>query len=248
VTLDLDWACEPAVEDLLGHLCAEGIPATVFVTHRSPMVEARLGELEVGLHPHFGADSSHGPTLAEVVRHVLALRHNLPAFRCHRFAVSNEIRGAMTAAGMRVSSNVCADVEAVPPFRDRFGLLEIPVFLEDGGYLHRGHPLDIAALAAPALDHAAPKVLLLHPMHFAVNTPHFTYMTDIKQTVTRLSWHGMTRGDLDALRWRGRGVRDFIVDLLDLVRRRGLQFTTLGAIAEEHGALGAKAAIRHPPG
>lgn len=236
VTIDLDWACEPAVEELLGHLGAEGIPATVFVTHRSAAVAARAGALEVGLHPYFAPDSSHGGTVEEVVRHVLALPHDLPAFRCHRFAVSNEVREAMAEAGMNISSNVCADLEAVPPFRDRHGLLEIPVFFEDGGYLHRGHPLSVGAPLEAALGAPAPKVLLLHPMHFAVNTPHAGYMAEIKRSVSRAGWVGMSGAALDALRWPGHGIRDLVIELLGVIRQRGLRFTTLGAIARDHAA------------
>lgn len=236
VTIDLDWACEAAVEELLGALLPAGIPATVFVTHRSAAVLERLSDLEVGLHPYFGPDSSHGGTVDEVVRHVLELPHNLPAFRCHRFAVSNEVREAMAAAGMRISSNVCADLEAVPPFRDRFGLLEIPVFLEDGSYLYRRHPLALEPHVEAALMRPGPKVLLIHPMHFAVNTPRIEYMAEIKRSVSRAGWNGMSGAALGALRWRGRGIRDLLGDLFDFARGRGLPFTTLGAIAREHGA------------
>ncbi len=237
VTVDLDWACEAAIVELLEHLRGEEIPATVFVTHASPGVISRMNELEVGLHPHFGVDSSHGATMDEVVRSVIALPHNLPAFRCHRFAVSNQIRAAMVAAGMRVSSNVCTDLEVVAPFRERSGLLEIPIFLEDGGYLQRRHTLGSADGLTSLLGERGPKVILLHPMHFAINTPHFEYMADIKRSVTRPAWASMDAAVIKACRWRARGVRDFLVDLLHSAKRRGLDFTTLGAIARARGAL-----------
>ncbi|HMV70382.1 MAG TPA: hypothetical protein PKA64_26305, partial [Myxococcota bacterium] len=172
VTVDLDWASEAAIEQLLEALDARGVPSTVFVTHRSPCVEAALGRVEVGLHPYFGVGSSHGDTVDEVVRHVLDLPHDLPAFRCHRFEVSNTSREALVAAGMQISSNVCTDLEVLPPFRERCGLIEVPIWLEDGGYLARGHALD--ACTVPDGD----AVVLVHPMHFAVNTPHFDFMRD----------------------------------------------------------------------
>ncbi len=237
VTVDLDWACEAAIVALLDHLRAEKIPVTLFATHVSQRVLSCMDELEVGLHPHFGQGSSHGATQDEVVRSVLALPHNLAAFRCHRFAVSNEIRAAMIGAGMQVSSNVCADLEVVPPFRERSGLLEIPIFLEDGGYLQRQRSLTSMDELAPLLDLPDPKVLVLHPMHFAINTPRFDYMTNLKGSVTRSAWISLHSAALDAHRWRGRGIRDFVVDLLRATRRRGLAFTTIGAIARARGVL-----------
>ena len=222
VTVDLDWASEAAIEDTLDALRDRGIPVTVFATHRSRRVEGAMSELEVGLHPFFGADSSHGASIEEVVRHVLDLPHNLPAFRCHRFSVSNEVRETMVAAGMQISSNVCTDLEVLPPFRDRCGLVEVPIFMEDGGYLRGGRSLTDRIEAEGTL------VVLVHPMHFAVNTPQFGYMADIKVATNRGDWNAMSRSTLDRLRWPGRGIRDVLVELLD----RAEAFTTLGAIAQ----------------
>lgn len=142
VTIDLDWACEPAIDYTLRVMEELQVPVTVFATHRSAAVESRAENLEVGLHPYFGGnDSSHGSTIQQVVEHVMGIPHNLKAFRCHRFAGSNETDTAMLDAGMTISSNVCTDLEMIPPFRNRSGLLEVPIFMEDGGYLHRGHSL-----------------------------------------------------------------------------------------------------------
>lgn len=229
VTVDLDWACEPAIEETLDFLRERDVPVTVFATHRSRRVEASLGEIEVGLHPYFAADSSHGRTVDEVVRSVMDLPHNVPAFRCHRFAVSNESNLAMARAGMRVCSNVCTDLEAVPLFYDRSGLLEVPISLEDGAYLQRGHPLEFGDALRSLFAASGTRVLLLHPMHFAVNTPNFAYMAEIKRSVTRSEWCGMTRSALDHIRWRGRGIRDLVVDILG----RGFETSTLGQVVQQ---------------
>lgn len=216
VTIDLDWACEPAIEETLEFFKTQKITPTVFITHRSPSVEACMNEIEVGLHPYFAPDSSHGPTISDVVRHVMDLPNNLAAFRCHRFAVCNSSRQAMADAGMLISSNVCTDLEIVRPFKDRSGLLEVPIFLEDGGYLWRKHPLEITQGLKDALLGQGTKVILIHPMHFALNTPHFNYMYDIKQSVSRAEWKSMTKSALNKLRWKGRGIRDLLTELLDL--------------------------------
>lgn len=216
VTIDTDWACEPAIEETLDFLKSQNISPTVFITHRSPRVEASFNEIDVGLHPYFDPSSSHGSTISEVVRHIMDLPHNLPAFRCHRFACCNLSRQAMVESGMVISSNVCTDLEIVPPFRDRFGLLEVPIFLEDGGYLWRRHSLEITQGLREKIQGPGRKVLLIHPMHFAINTPHFAYMHQIKQSMGREDWKSMTRSTLNKLRWKGRGIRDLIVELLQI--------------------------------
>ena len=217
ITLDLDWSCESAIEETLNFFQDKNIMPTVFVTHRSQSVEARMAQLDVGIHPFFGKNSSHGSTIAEVVTHIMELPHNLKAFRCHRFGVCNSSKQAMVEAGMQISSNVCTNLEIVCPFQDRFGLLEIPIFLEDGGYLWRKQPLEVYPLLKKILSTPVPKVLLIHPMHFVINTPHFNYMRDIKASNHRKCWRQLKQNKLNKLRWNGRGIRDFITDLLSLV-------------------------------
>lgn len=216
VTIDTDWACEPAIEETLDFLKSQKIIPTVFITHRSAAVEACFDEIDVGLHPYFDPSSSHGSTIAEVVKHVMDLPHNLPAYRCHRFASCNLSRQAMAEAGMVISSNVCADLEIVPIFRDRFGLLEVPIFLEDGGYLWRRHPLEMTQQLREKMQGPGTKVLLIHPMHFAINTPDFAYMYQIKQSMSREAWKNMTQSTLNELRWQGRGMRDLIAEILQI--------------------------------
>jgi hypothetical protein len=221
VTLDIDWACEPAIEETLDFLESCRIFPTVFSTHPSPKVEESLAKLEVGLHPYFDPTSSQGSTIEETVKYVMDLPHNLLAFRCHRFAHCNVSKQAMAEAGMLLSSNVCTDLENVFPFKDRFGLLEVPIFLEDGGYLWRRHPLQMTPFLREKLQEEGPKVILIHPMHFVINTPHFDYMRQIKQRLSRDDWKEMTRRSLKDLEWKGRGIRDLLREIIELVPQTG---------------------------
>jgi len=216
ITIDLDWACEPAIEETLDFFEERGVYPTLFITHRSPRVEAGMKMLEVGLHPFFDPQSSHGSTIEETVAHVMNLPHNLPAYRCHRFGVCNESTQAMKDAGMKLSSNVCTDLEVIPPFRNRFGMLEVPVFMEDGGYLFQKHSLDIHQKLIDAASLPGMKVLLIHPMHFALNTPDFVYMKKIKRSMNRKEWNCMSKNTLNSLKWKGRGIRNLVIELLHL--------------------------------
>ncbi|WP_341792179.1 hypothetical protein [Rickettsia endosymbiont of Gonocerus acuteangulatus] len=217
VTVDLDWACEYAIEETLAFLEDRKIVPTIFSTHNSSIVESMLNKIEVGLHPYFNSNSSHGTTFSEVVKYVMNLPHNLAAFRCHRFATCNLSKQLMFEAGMLISSNVCTDLEVITPFKDRFGLLEVPIFLEDGGYLWRNHPMQIdKELRNTILDQLI-KVIVIHPMHFTINTPCFAYMYDIKKSVSRKEWQNMTKYTINKLRWEGYGIRNFITELLEIV-------------------------------
>lgn len=217
VTVDLDWAPEPAIEETLDFLQERGVIPTVFATHRSPRVESSLGEIEVGLHPFFHSDSSHGKTIEEVIDSVMALPHNSPAFRCHRYATCNESNRQMVEAGMKVSSNICTDLEIVPPFIDRLGLIQVPIYFEDGGYLWNCQPL---RRSFKPVEEAI-TVMNIHPMHFVLNTPVFDYMLQIKRRFTRKEWIGMSCEQLNCLRYQGDGIRRLIIELIDAFNETG---------------------------
>jgi len=122
----------------------------------------------------------------------------------------------MFDAGIRISSNVCTDLEIISPFKDRHGFLEVPIFLEDGRYLWRQHPLTITSDFIEKIFRSEFKVINIHPMHFVLNTPNFKYMRDIKDSVSRQEWKNMTKRNLEKVRWKGRGIRDFIIELLEI--------------------------------
>lgn len=216
ITIDIDWACEAAIEQTLDFFYKYGIKPTIFSTHNSKIVENCMHDLEIGLHPYFSENSSHGATILEIVKNIMDLPHNIPAFRCHRFASCNLSNQAMIDAGMLISSNVCTDLEIIPTFKNRFGLLEAPIFMEDGGYLLRNHPLPITPELENKIQDDSIKIILIHPMHFVINTPNFNYMYDIKQSVDRDQWNNFTVKKLKQLSWQGRGIRDLIVDVIKL--------------------------------
>ena len=219
----MDWASECAIDATLKFFLEAGIKPTVFTTHCSKTVAALQDQLDVGLHPYFSKDSSHGATIHATINTVSCLPYNLPAFRCHRFKSSNQVMEAMYELGMRISSNICTDLEHLPPFVNRYGMVEFPIFLEDGGYLWQRHALRLTNLVLQQLHKPGGKVLLIHPMHFALNSPNFSFMKKIKQCHSREEWISMPTDELQALRHKGRGIRNVIEDILEEVN----EFSTL---------------------
>lgn len=210
LTIDLDWAPEAAVIETLDVL--KEFTPTVFTTHTSKALCQY--SVDIGLHPYFDSASSHGSTIEETVNYITGLPHTLKAYRCHRFQTSNLIDEAMVKAGMVLSSNVCTDLEVIAPFKNRLGILEVPIFMEDGGYLLRNHSLRLDNTLKQKLLSPGIKVLLIHPMHFALNSPSFTYMRAIKDNLSREEWNQLE--DLKTLRSSKRGIRDLILDILSL--------------------------------
>lgn len=218
VTIDLDWAPEVAIEETLTYFDSINITPTVFITHLSDSVSSRFDKIEIGLHPYFSPESSHGSTNEEIAEYITNLPHNLKAYRCHRFQTSNEITEIMFQKGMLLSSNVCTDLELLPPFKNRHGLLEVPIFMEDGGYLFRNHPLVLTPSLKEKILFPSPKIILIHPMHFAINTPNFSYMKGIKRSFSRNEWQNMGKNTINKLRWGGHGIRKLFEEIFQLQR------------------------------
>lgn len=215
VTLDMDWASEPAIGFAIDYFEARGVPLTLFTTHPSARVKTACAAHEVGLHPFFGPESDHGDSVAAVIESVGRLDHNISAFRCHRFATSNEVLERLSAEGMKSCSNICTDLEVVAPFRNRCGLLEVPIFMEDGSYLRNGHTLEDAGLLTQGSLPSTPRVFLIHPMHLCLNSPTYGFMRSIKNQLGKASWRRLSADDLRLMEHKGRGIRDFLGEALN---------------------------------
>jgi hypothetical protein len=230
ITVDLDWASETAIEIALKYFENLGIPITVFSTHNSELIRSKLSKLEVGLHPYFDTNSSHGNKIEKTIATVLDLPHNIKAYRCHRFAVSNEIQLAMQYAGMLCSSNVCTNLEVIKPFFNRINCLEIPIFMEDGGFLFNRYPLSINSLPKNLLSSDGLKTVVIHPMHLAVNTPNWEYMVNIKGRINRNDWNKLSSKEISQLQYRGRGIKDFFDDFFQELSHHKVEYTTIGSV------------------
>lgn len=230
ISIDIDWACEYAISMTLSYFLERGIAVTVFSTHDSKFIANQLGVLEVGLHPFFDELSSHGSDDLAVATHVNQLPHNLKAFRCHRFQCSNSSYTLMRDLGFKISSNVCTDLEVVSPFKNRFQMLEIPIYMEDGGFLFNQHSMDVSGTPMDRFSAPGTKVIVLHPMHFAINTPNWEYMTRIKRQTSRKIWRNLSSDDIKALQHSGKGIRDFVQHVIANANR----FTTIGELANRY--------------
>lgn len=230
ISIDIDWACEYAISMTLSYFLERGIPVTVFSTHDSNFIANQLGALEVGLHPFFDETSSHGSDNYTVATYVNQLPHNIKAFRCHRFQCSNSTYSLMRNLGFKISSNVCTDLEVVYPFKNRFQMLEIPIYMEDGGFLFNQHSMDVSDNPMEMFSSPGTKVIVLHPMHFVINTPHWEYMVSIKRQTSREVWRNYGSVQIKALQYSGKGIRDFVQQVIANAHR----FTTIGELANRY--------------
>jgi len=63
------------------------------------------------------------------------------------------------------------------------GLLSIPIFMEDGGFLFQKHKLCLDTILKK-LPSKGTIVFLFHPMHLALNSNNFDTMKTLKNSLT----------------------------------------------------------------
>jgi hypothetical protein len=230
VTIDLDWASEVVIEETMNWFSQLKIPVTVFATHESRAIVERMNRIEVGLHPYFSSDSSQGSNSEEIIENLSKITTNIPVYRSHRFLDSNQIREHMAKMGMRASSNVCTDLDPVAPFRHRSRMLEVPIAFEDGNFLERKYNLDSCDEIVKLISQSEIFVIAIHPMHFVLNTPHYQWMRDIKDSTTRIRWNNMTSDEVTELRYSGRGIASFVKQLLMTTKEYGHKFEQFSSL------------------
>ena len=222
LTMDVDWASEYAIEQALKVFEDRKLPVTVFVTHKSAVIDRALAErrIKCGIHPNFMPDSSQGSTYQEVVDFCFGLLPNARVFRAHRYYDGNDPMEVLTRHGIECESNICTLLDILPPFLHRSQTVSFPIFWEDGAYLYNYKKFDYEGFWK-RFDRPGLKVINMHPMHLMLNTPYFSYTREIKDRLSREEWNHLDKRLIDSLRYEGEGITSFVERMLDdIVRSR----------------------------
>lgn len=182
LSVDVDWASDDVLSDTLDFIEDAGVKACVFVTHDTPVL-ARIRAcslFELGLHPNFdGLLQGRGAfrSAADVIQQVRAVAPEAVVLRSHAMTTSGRWLPLYEEAGVTHLSNyVMFGVDSIRPFRHINGLVEVPVYFADDGYLYQEHrgdvTFDVAAdLVTPG---AGVKVYNFHPIHVFLNSENLT--------------------------------------------------------------------------
>lgn len=220
LTMDIDWASEYAIQQSLNIFKARKLPLTVFITHKSAVIEdaLSLGKIKCGIHPNFMPGSSQGNTYQEVVDFCFDLLPEARIFRAHRYYDGNDPMDILTKRGIVCESNICTLMDILPPFLHRSRTVSFPIFWEDGSYLYyykgimENYNTFMGRFNKPGL-----KVINIHPMHLMLNTPYFSYTREIKDELSREQWNNLDEEEILKLRYNGEGITTFIFKIMDII-------------------------------
>lgn len=225
-TTDLDWAPEEAIKKTLDVLIGNELKPTVFVTHQSKVIEEYANKIDLGIHPNFIQPSSQGENPEAIVDTLENIVPNTKVFRCHRWFSSNDVYDLLKKRGFEYESNLCTNMDLAEPFLHRSGMISFPTFFEDGAYIADHNRFDFEKEQKLFLQNGL-KIINMHPMHYALNTPFFQYTRDIKDRLTREEWNGMSKDTLAELEYKELGIRSFIDDLISFTKQENVKIVSL---------------------
>ena len=238
-TSDIDWASESIIKYSHDILSGDDLKITYFITHSSPFLNElnASNKIDLLIHPNFLPNSSHGDSFKEVIDYCMNLVPNADGFRSHRYFEVNDIMDDFAKRGFRFVSNHCTRCETnIKPLKHRSGLLSIPIFLEDGGYLIMDPTLNFDNLI-PRLKSPGLKVINFHPAHMAFNTPNFAYTRSIKDSFSREIWGNLGLSQLQKLENREQlGVRKTIQQVIEFASSNDYKVLSMREIYHEHQA------------
>lgn len=234
-TIDIDWASEDSIREITDFFIGNEIPVNIFCTHPSAVLAERKESplVELGIHPNYSDGSSHGNTMDEITDYCMNLVPDARSVRGHRWFNSNDMYDRLIKRGILYDSSECSMMDRVEPYIHRSGLLRFPVFFEDGGMLWNGMEPDFKSNGRKYFSQDGLKVLDLHPIHFAINSPTDSYYRQVADGISRQEYNTMNSETILRLRYAGKGIRNYVMELVEFVKTHNVNVVSLGQIYDE---------------
>ena len=183
LSLDLDWAIDEILEDTLDLILEAEIKATMFVTHETPVLDKMRESplISLGVHPNFnpllkGDPDANSPS--EVFSDVMKIVPEAKVLRSHSMTHSGLWLDAYKEIGLtHLSQYYMGGLEVIQPIKHVNGLVEVPVYFADDGYLFvedHGKWKNPSEMQILAVQPDSVKVYNFHPIHIALNSNSFT--------------------------------------------------------------------------
>jgi len=221
-TSDIDWASEDVMDEYFRIINELNIRPTLFLTHHSNLIDKNYeeGRVERGIHPNFMNQSSHGNSFREIAETCVKFAPEAYGFRSHRAFDLTDITHLMyNDFGFKyVSHQITVFQPQIKPILHESGLINFPVFFEDGTHLYNKLDLDFKRYKdlfyLPGV-----KIISFHPMNFVFNTPEMSFMRNIKDTLTREEYNNISHASIRQLKNNKAGIGNTTLEIIEFVKK-----------------------------
>jgi len=221
ISMDMDWAPDAVIADSLELLEKFNLRATLFMTHRTSLVENTAHEL--GIHPYF-------KTL-DLGRH---LRERLEEFpqakgtRSHTLFDTYQLQPLYEQLGLEYQSNVLMYRQPnIQSYQIGRMMTELPIYFMDNiSILIDGNP-PLFQQIEERLSRPGLKIFDFHPVHVVLNMECLEHYEKAK-----VHYHD-AKELLGYRNTKKHGTRDFFIELLTYLNACQIQTHTLGELAQD---------------
>ena len=229
-TSDIDWASEAVMKEYFDIINPLKINPTLFVTHHSENIELNFknSKIERGLHPNFMNGSSHGNSFFDVAETCIKFAPEAYGFRSHRAFDLTDITHLMSKKYnfKYVSHQITIFQPLIKPILHESGLINFPVFFEDGTHLY--NQLDLNFKKYQDLFHKPGiKIISFHPMNFILNSPNIKYMRSIKDSMSRELYNTISIQSINRFKNTKTGIRNTVLDIIDFVKENNYKILSM---------------------
>lgn len=221
LTSDHDWAPDWALSAMLEILETHAVPLHLFVTNKSEVLRTKRSNITLGIHPNFLPGSTQGDSTRAIIDFCRTLVPAANTFRSHSISENNHTLLDLARHGFIADSNLVTFLQpGLTPIIHGTGLLRFPVFFEDDVFLWWATPELQPTTLTSLLFTPGLKILNFHPSLVAINAPSVEYFNARRPMLFAPS---KSRRQIDS--HEGRGVATLLVELINMVRAGGFDFT-----------------------
>ena len=222
ITTDIDWASEDVLNLFFNEIEKYQFNLDIFTTHNSKVIDQRTQSSRYTLYPHpnFCENSSHGGNKQEVIDFITNFVPNAKGVRMHRYGTEGMIEYELKDKyNYNFISNVVEFLSPnIKPSISPSGMVSFPIFFEDGIYLKQKMDLDFSK-NKHWFKTKGLKIINFHPIDFVLNSPSHDYMRKVRDSVSREEYNNLTLDTINELKNKKRGIHDFVVDILDFIKK-----------------------------
>lgn len=219
---DIDWAPDWSVALCVDACRQMNVAATFFATHASDLTEELVTDplVDVGVHPNFLPESSHGGNAAAVMDHCMAFVPTARVMRTHGLYQSTNLFHLICDAYPQIVADCslylpyARNLEPVVQYygRENRQFVRLPTFFSD----------DVAwrwpswRYSTELLDEPGLKVFCFHPIHVALNSLDPEPYENLKASLDTPLYR-TTRAQVERHSTAGPGSREYLERLLHAV-------------------------------
>jgi hypothetical protein len=215
ITIDIDWAHDEVILELMNTLSASNVSATFFATHDTPVLTeiARNPLFELGIHPNFdfllNGTAPAESTMETVVTKCLDFAPNATSVRSHSLTQGSKLTAIFEKYGLTHECNTLLPYTAFsdlsPWFHCGDKSIRVPHFWEDDVHVAYGWDWK----DRPEEKTKGLNVFDFHPIHAFLNTDTLQLYEDTR------NFHQNPSALKKLINKKNLGVKNFLDDLIE---------------------------------